>query len=520
MQVAEMTNYGLPVANFGEGLGFGPGDFDTLPPNVVAVFGSMSHNQDILFPPEDTGFRNVPGQHASISSAPSSPFAMNPASQPPFAPSFSMASMAPDLYAPAAPAPVSFAGQNGMMGSPVTAGFASEPRNMSPVTTVFPHASTLTSVALPPGQQRQHSETFYATESPDVLEAATALHSGAHGRSHSFHGVSNDATPRSYQSQRRGMAPPPLQLRYQEIDEFKQEGRRLSQSQTMQEGSQAGIYNAMFFGQGHSGQAAGRVHNGAALVNPPVLQYGTDHNFSDTSRPFVAKHQMDRFEVMEEDQQRYVDGALAVSTSNDTTRAPSPSLATDALKGLKTRVPPKPIKTDIPISGNSRKRSAASAHDERDLAEDLDLRSAVMRTSGRGRKLKGSEKESPEVAVGSAGSKAKRKKTAATKRKENLTEAEKRANHINSEKKRRTVIQQGFDNLHKLLPISEGSKPSKSAVLTMTVSYLEGLLNGNVQLEKQLAQLEGRQPQLLGWQDQLLAEQKQREQESQRQKQP
>lgn len=510
LQVEDIANYGHPSANFGEGLALD--DFGSLPPSLVGFSfscGSLPYNPELSYRPDDTSLQNPPGQNVSMPSASSPTFALNPAPQSAFAPSFSMASTAPDLYAPAATVPVSFAGQNTMVNSPITAGFASESQH-SPVTSAFPHASTLP-MAHSPAQQ-QNPEAL-SKEAQEILSAATTLHDSAHGRSHSFHGVHN-AIPRSYQMVRRGMAPPPLQLRYQEIDEFRQEGRRMSQSQAMQEDGQSVIYNSMFFGQGHGGQVGARMHNGTPLANPPTLQYGTDHNFSDTNRPFVPKNDMDRFEVMEEDQKRYVDGALVPSTSNNTTRAPSPTTVGDALNNLKTRVPSKPFKTDILGGGGSRKRSATSTHDDKDPDEDPELRNDSLRASARRRKLKGGDKESPEA--GPASSKAKRKKTTATKRKENLTDNQKRENHINSEKKRRTIITQGFENLNKLLPIPEGSKPSKSAVLTLTATYLEGLLNGNVQLEKQLAQLEGRSPQLLGWQDQLLAEQRQRELDAQR----
>ncbi|KAI9677695.1 MAG: hypothetical protein M1829_002467 [Trizodia sp. TS-e1964] len=72
---------------------------------------------------------------------------------------------------------------------------------------------------------------------------------------------------------------------------------------------------------------------------------------------------------------------------------------------------------------------------------------------------------------------------------ENLTEEQKRSNHILSEQKRRNLIKQGFDDLCDLVPQLKGGNYSKSAMLLHAGDWLEDMLKGNEELERQLAAL-------------------------------
>jgi len=73
------------------------------------------------------------------------------------------------------------------------------------------------------------------------------------------------------------------------------------------------------------------------------------------------------------------------------------------------------------------------------------------------------------------------------KRRENLSEAQKRLNHITSEQKRRNLIQEGFNEIHVLVPTLRGNREradSKSAVLLKTVDWIRQLREGNDRLRR------------------------------------
>lgn len=75
------------------------------------------------------------------------------------------------------------------------------------------------------------------------------------------------------------------------------------------------------------------------------------------------------------------------------------------------------------------------------------------------------------------------------KRRENLSEAQKRLNHITSEQKRRNLIQQGFNEIHSLVPTLRSNRErgdSKSTVLQKTVDWIIEMQTGNERLRRML----------------------------------
>ena len=77
------------------------------------------------------------------------------------------------------------------------------------------------------------------------------------------------------------------------------------------------------------------------------------------------------------------------------------------------------------------------------------------------------------------------------KRRENLSEAQKRLNHITSEQKRRNLIQEGFNEIHVLVPTLRGNREradSKSTVLLKTVDWIRQMREGNDRLRRILHQ--------------------------------
>lgn len=364
--------------------------------------------------------------------------------------------------------------------APVT--FASTSSLMSPAASI----PTASPTYVPPGAITQasaipqHHDQQLAFE-PDVLEAAALLQNGSHHRSHSMQsepGFSNGSHHRPNNS----MGPPVGHLRHQPLSEFKQDGRRLSQSQSNDEIAQQETWGAWIFGDNRI-QPAPRTTQPV----PQVLQYGTDQQFNRNNQPFVPRNKKESLESMENQHLRYMK-AVELCHSNDTTRPPSPVFDPSAFN-LKTRGPPKALK--IESNGHDGGRFRKSRTGDDGLDEEEEPQSAVSKGSARKRKSKtlGDSTNSP-GADGVVPGPGKRRKSSTAVRRDNLTEVQKRENHINSEKKRRKVIQVGFENLGVIVPgLGPGGNLSKSAMLETTVTFLQELLDGNKVLQEQLALL-------------------------------
>lgn len=363
---------------------------------------------------------------------------------------------------------------------PSPANFVSTAPLMSPTTNIpttspnYMQSSGPTTAAV---AQHDHQLGFEA----DVLEAAALLQNGSHHRSHSMHSESGLAN-NTHHRPNNSMGPPVGHLRHQALSEFKQDGRRMSQTQSNDEIAQQETWGAWIFGDNRI-QSAPR----AAQPVPQVLQYGTDQQFNRNNQPFVPQNKKESLESMESEHLRYMK-AVELSHSTDTTRAPSPVFDPSAFN-LKTRSQPKSLKIDSKTHESARSKKSRAGEDG--LDEDEEPQSAVSKSSARKRKSKtgGDSTNSPgaEDAVSGQG---KRRKSTAAVRRDNLTEVQKRENHINSEKKRRKVIQVGFENLGVIVPgLGLGGNLSKSAMLETTVAFLQELLDGNQALRDQLAQM-------------------------------
>lgn len=380
-------------------------------------------------------------------------------------------------------APQTFATNNSMLPTapPATTtpnGFAaagpSQPTPSTPTTAAPPNTYTTTGPQLTKASPVHHHPVDQPQPSEDVLAAANVLHSGSHGRSHSLQHETmfSNAPPRT-----STMGPPVGHLRHQQWSEFKQEGRRMSQSTHAAE--QEAAFHSWIYGA--QAQPSQRHDPPRAPVD---LQYGTDQNFNSTNQPFVPSSEKDSSEAIQKEHMRYF-SAIELSKSADTTRPPSPILDPESLPfNLKTRAPP-PIK--IEANGDGGKKWRKGKREEED--DDEEPQSAVSKTSIRKRKQKGDPAHSPGGIIAEAAGPGKRRKSSAAAKRENLTEDQKRENHINSEKKRRKVIQTGFENLAVMVPAIKGGNPSKSAMLEAAVAWLEELLDGNETLKGQLSQL-------------------------------
>lgn len=343
----------------------------------------------------------------------------------------------------------------------------------SPVTGAPPNTYTAGGAPLTDASSIHRHSIDLPQPSEDVLAAANVLHSGSHGRSHS---VQHESMFSNAPQRTNTMGPPVGHLRHQQWSEFKQEGRRMSQS------THAAEQEAAFATWIYGPETQSSQRNDAPRA-PVDLQYGSDQNFNNNNQPFVPSSEKDSTEAIQKERMRYF-SALELSNSANTTRPTSPVMITEGLPfNLKTRVPP-PIKIEANGDGGKKWRKSKRDDDE----EEEEPQSAVSKTSARKRKQKGEPANSPGGAAEGAGSGKRRKSSAAAKR-ENLTDNQKRENHINSEKKRRKVIQTGFENLAVMVPAIKGGNPSKSAMLEAAVAWLEELLDGNKTLEGQLSQL-------------------------------
>lgn len=336
-------------------------------------------------------------------------------------------------------------------------------------------------VSLPPQHSPVHQHAVEVSPpTDDVLNAAMSLtQHGYHARSNSIQsgsGFSNVPQRPANQT----MGPPVGHLRHQPLDEFVQEGRRMSQSTTDLADQQAVIKYWMSGGKQSSERTSGRK------PAPIPLQYGSDQSFNNTNQPFVPRTKKESTEAMHEEHLKYMKCVeLAPNSGNvSPTNAIFNGNNMPPLN-LKTRGPSTSLK--IEPNGDFPKWPGGRSGGDDDDDEADEPHSAVSKTSGRKRKGKVGSANSPSTVDGAPAGK-RRKSTAASKR-ENLTEDQKRENHINSEKKRRKVIQTGFDNLGILVPNLKGGNQSKSIMLDSTVAFIKELLAGNEQLNAQLCQL-------------------------------
>ncbi|PSR93663.1 hypothetical protein BD289DRAFT_480975 [Coniella lustricola] len=344
---------------------------------------------------------------------------------------------------------------NGLISSPDLMHFPSSIANQSP-SFAAPQPLFAAAQLTPPSHA-----TDRAQYSPDVVEAATVLH-----RSHN---MSHQPPESRQQPLNRARAPPSRQIRYQGIEEFQDEGRRMSQSASQS----SDAWMPFVFGDNEE-----RRPVRARPAVPLDLQYGTDQSFGNNNRPFEPRLRQDTSAALQEKQMSYM-SAIDLSTSTNTT--PGPDVTVNGNANPRSQVHLRTLSLDTNGQDDPSFRKSRSREDEGD--DEDEPQSAASKTSARKRKLKTEASGSPATGTGTTAPNKRRKSAAAAKR-ENLTEDQKRENHINSEKKRRKVISVGFDNLGHIVPAANGGNTSKSAVLEATVAFIQELMEGNAQLRQ------------------------------------
>lgn len=457
--------------NFGEG--FNTSDWSEIPNlmGIASSFGvpmqSLHANnpssvfQDASSSMDFSSMSDMPPSTMSMamSMAPS-PMAMA-MSMPPSSMSMSVPHSAPGL---ATTSPQDF-------GNPMTSAFFMP---TTPLVSTAPIVSPSTPTFAPLNGMRRDSRTTppMHQHSPDVLEAATVLQGGSHNRSHSIHNIPQQRPTN------QGMGPPVGHLRHQDMSDFRQERRRMSES--------LGPHVVdTFVKWAFPNRSLANSPRQPRVSAPVNLQYGSDVRFNG-NQPFLPESEKESFEGLALEQNRYLK-AVRLSNSPDSTQHTSPE--PDATRGPFLRTTGRPNSLSINTRINSLSvETGMNGRAKRPSIDDDEAQSALVRNMARKRKsAQRASTESPRE-EGNEGKK-KRRKSAGAAKKENLTEKQKRENHIKSERKRRGVIDVGFKNLNRMVPALVGQNPSKAATLTSAHEFFIEITVGNVELANLLRQM-------------------------------
>lgn len=321
----------------------------------------------------------------------------------------------------------------------------------------------------PPPPMQPHLEHSHASD--DVINAAaTLLQNGQLSRHNS------NETDSLYG--RRPMVAPVGHLRHQPLEDFREDNRRSSTSNEMENGG--GIFADMLLGH----QERRQVRS-----NPPAeYQWGSDANFNHV-QGYTTHSEKETAESISKEQLKYL-GCFEPSQSADNTRPSSPSHGDMAPPPIHNRLPTlAKVKQESDAPPRKRRKSKNGKEIPNNEADE----DKVIAKGGRRKKSKSertASASSPPVDETTIGKRRKSGVNGAKASRENLSEEQKRENHIRSEQKRRTLIKEGFDDLCELVPGLGGGGFSKSTMLAMAAEWLDDILKGNEILAAQLASLE------------------------------
>jgi len=304
--------------------------------------------------------------------------------------------------------------------------------------------------------------------SADVLAAATVLQNAPLPRTH----AGNPQEHMSAHGMASALGPSVGSLRHQPLSDFRRESR------VHANGEHDNTFRDMMFGS--SGRHATPRGN-----NPADVQWGSDVNFN--TPQYLPQSDRETTEALEKHQLSYMQ-CLEVNGGAAATSPTSP-----IIHGPASPVRPRARRSFSQAGGEDdaeappRKRRKSKVNEEAEAYEP-----GPPATGARHRK----RRSRVAAACGSPPIEAsgKRRRSgangAAKLPRENLTEEQKRENHIKSEQKRRNLIREGFDELCHIVPGLKGGGFSKSAVLSQVADFLDAMVHGNAQLERQLANSE------------------------------
>ncbi|CAN8104335.1 unnamed protein product [Discula destructiva] len=337
---------------------------------------------------------------------------------------------------------------------------------MNPTDPVFAHPNGMPHDPRQSPPMQQHP--------PDVIQAAQALQGGHyHHRAQSMHNI-----PIQHRQNNQGRGPPVGHLRYQDLNDFHQEHRRIIEALEAP--------NTEMFVPWFDPPKDSRPQRALAPTTT-YLDYGSDSRFNG-NHPYKPQNDKESFEGLTQEQDRYL-SAVKLSESAGPTRQPSPDFV-----GLQLR-------TKGPSDSLSIRRRSLVATDmgARKLSlDEVEPQSATTTKSTGGRKrkttinnLRASTGSPSADGIDNDDGRKKRRKSAAAggaTKKANLTEDQKRENHIKSERKRRGVIDVGFKNLNKMVPVLRDQSPSKATTLTSAHDFYVETMIGNQELKDMLGE--------------------------------
>lgn len=224
-----------------------------------------------------------------------------------------------------------------------------------------------------------------------------------------------------------------------------------------------------------------------------LLWWGSDVNFGSVRRHYAPAPTKETVETMQEFQAKTFECLKRVSGrgehSNDWQKDPPLRLRTKPASTFDHRAR---HRMPIHLFGNHlADRTAAGGARAKRRRKNDDFKKIIDTAFGPPEPIDGSDEEGAnrDEDKGKSGRK-KRRESKGWQTRPVLTEAQRRENHIKSEKKRRILINEGYEDLCKLVPSLGKGKHCKSTILQLAGQFLDEVLEGNMMLEDQLYELE------------------------------
>lgn len=325
---------------------------------------------------------------------------------------------------------------------------------------------------LEPNNHQQHPNQPYH-HSQDVLSAAATLISNNAGKppARFMNGSAHGAGTRHH-------VPPVGQIRHQQLEDFKEQGR----TDYAHEQIPRGFVDWMNPQQNRQG---------SRTAVPTEMRWGSDTNFGGSQGYTIGDQK--EMESMERQQQKLL-SSLEVSKSAASTRPSSPTHA--PTQSGPQRKPeagashPSTSAVDAQAPPSKRRKSRVTPSGKSPADDGV-----PGGTSSRSKKKTGDEQKaacaSTPTSKATPGGRKRKGAPGADVRpsRETLTEAEKKENHIKSEQRRRGQIKEGFEDLNKLVPGLQGGGFSKSIQLSHAAEWLLTIRQENDALVRHLASL-------------------------------
>ena len=229
-------------------------------------------------------------------------------------------------------------------------------------------------------------------------------------------------------------------------------------------------------GQLAQAQAEVRTHGGQRASLKRTYTYGTDNSFNPSGFVVSSPHETEDA-VTKRLVHRVHSGVEPATKDESSTEKPSASNSQ-----LPLPIAIVPLESDDEgqpennSPGDEQEQPVAKRHKAKQ-SSPIRIKTENSRESAEPRSAKAGKKSRE------GDSKGRKRSTNGQKPpRENLTDAQKRTNHIHSEQKRRTIIREGFEDLHELVPGLQNGGLSKSVVLHETANFVEKLVADNERL--------------------------------------